>query len=75
MLDMILATELVKNPQNNNGYTPLHLLCQKGHFKMAENLVKIFDQLNIALDIRTYRVTTKEWTLQVMNPLTKEIIY
>ena len=39
--------EEIKNPGNNHGLTPFHIVCQKGHLDIAKMLVQNFTELKI----------------------------
>ena len=39
--------EEIKNPGNNHGLTPFHIVCQKGHLDIAKMLVQNFTELKV----------------------------
>ena len=41
IFQIIYEDEVIKNPKNKSGKTPLHLVCQNGDFEIAEKLMQV----------------------------------
>ena len=50
LLEMILQMGDFKSLKNGCGKTPLHLVCQYGHFKMTQNIIQNSSKFNFDLN-------------------------
>lgn len=58
MFRRILENDEIKNPRNDNGKTPFHSCCERGHVEVAKYLIKNGNELNINLDTKDKRDRT-----------------
>ena len=58
MFEKIFHKEIEKNPENKDEKTPFHVACEKGHFRIAEFIMKSCIENNIDLNAKDFRGKT-----------------
>ena len=80
MFEKILEKEDVKNPKNQDGETPFHVVCKYGHLKMADKMILMSTEFNMNLNTKNNRVMTpfdlacREGQLQIMELLLQKSV-